>query len=139
MNPYCAVICLHNLGYQMKVLEGDQVAIRPSPNAEQAEMIREIRNDPQRACEAIQHLPQLCALNMPGNLKEYALKLFKGLKNEKQVQVLAVYYIRSTGATEWAFVPTDMAAHMAMLEITEYELEGVMYFECKEEGQRWGA
>ena len=137
MDAYSAVISLHNLGYQMMVLEGDQVAIKPAVSVQHASLIRAILSDPKAACNAIQHLPQLCVLIMPGYLKEYAADLFNAMKGNGQVQIMAIIYAKRTGETEWVFVPTDIVAHRTMLEILDFNWEGVIYLECKEEGQRW--
>lgn len=137
-NAYKAVIQLHNLGYQLKALEGDQVAIMPAVGADQAELIKSIRADPKSACEAIQYLPQLCVICMPGYLKEYVYDLFCAMHENEQVQIVAIFCNRSTMETEWVFISTDAVAHRTMLEIMDFEWEGVNYLECQEEGQRWG-
>lgn len=137
-NAYKTVIKLHNLGYQLKVLEGDQVAIRPAVGADQAELIKSIRDDPRSACEAIQHLPHLCVICMPGCLKEYAYDLFGAMHENGQVQIVAIFCNRGTMETEWVFISTDAVVHRTMLEIMDFEWEGVSYLECQEEGQRWG-
>ena len=139
MDAYRAVISLHNLGYQLKALEGDQVAIKPTVKAEQAELIKAIRDDPKAACEAIRCLPQLCVMIIPGFLFEYATDLFGAMKENEQVQIVQIRYSRSTEETEWIFISTDAVAHRTMLEIMDYKWEGVSYLECEEEGQRWGA
>lgn len=138
MDAYRAVISLHNLGYQLKALEEDQVAIKPAVKAEQAELIKAIRDDPKAACRAIQYLPQLCVMIIPGCVKEYAATLFGALKENGQAQIVRIIYCRSTGETEWVFISTDAVAHKAMLEIMDCEWKGVKYLECEEEGQRWG-
>ena len=137
MDAYCAVISLHNLGYQLKALDGDRVAISPAVKIEHAELIRAMRNDPKEACKAIQHLPHLCVLIMPGIVKQFALDLFTALKDDQYVQIVFVKYCRNTSDTEWVFTKTHSIAHKTMMEILELEW-GVKYFECKEEGQRWG-
>ena len=92
MEAYRAVILLHNLGYQLKALEGDQVAIRPTVSAEYAELIQAIRDEPKAACKAIQHLPNLCLMIFPAALKKYAADLFKVLKEDGYVQIVVIRY-----------------------------------------------
>ena len=133
MDAYCAVIQLHNLGYQLKALEGDQVAIKPAARAEHAEMIRAIRKEAPASCRAIPHLPHLCAVIMPGILKEYAADLFRIMQMHNAVQIVAIRYCRSTGATEWVYVPKNSTARRTMFEIRE-DKWGECY-ECKTEGQ----
>ena len=133
MDAYAAVICLHNLGYQLRALEGDQVAMRPAGKAEHAEMIRAILKEPKAACRAIQHIPQLCMVIMPAMLKEYAADLFSVLKENEQAQIVAVRYSRSTEQTEWIFLPEHEIARRTMQDILGLDW-GVVYLECKEEG-----
>lgn len=135
MDAYAAVICLHNLGYQLKALEGDQVAMKPGGKAEHAEMIRAILKEPKAACRAIQYLPQLCMVIMPAMLKEYAADLFSALKENEQAQIVAVRYSSSTEQTEWIFLPEHEIARRTMQDILGLDW-GVVYLECKEEGQR---
>ena len=135
MDAYAAVICLHNLGYLLKALEGDQVAMKPAGKVEHAEMIRAILKEPKAACRAIQYLPQLCMVIMPAMLKEYAADLFSALKENEQAQIVAVRYSRSTEQTEWIFLPEHEIARRTMQDILGLDW-GVVYLECKEEGQR---
>lgn len=135
MDAYAAVICLHNLGYQLKALDGDQVAMKPAGKAEHAEMIRAILKERKAACKAIQYLPQLCMVIMPAMLKEYAADLFGALQENKQAQIVAIRYSQSTEQTEWMFVPTHEIARRTMQDILGLEW-GVVYLECKTEGQR---
>lgn len=135
MDAYAAVICLHNLGYQLKALEGEQVAMKPAGKAEHVEMIRAILKEPKAACRAIQHIPQLCMVIMPAMLKEYAADLFSALKENEQAQIVAVRYSRSTEQTEWIFLPEHEMARRTMQDILGLDW-GVVYLECKAEGQR---
>ena len=137
MEAYMAVISLHNLGYQLTALEGDQVAIKPALKAEHAEMIRAIREDARAACKAIQCLPHLCAAIMPAPLNDFAETFFRGMQEKGYVRIVAIRYCRASGATEWVYVPTHKKGYKAVKETTE-DGWGVIYSECKEEGQRWG-
>ncbi len=136
MDAYCAVIQLHNLGYQLIALEGDHVAIKPAARAEDAELIRAIRKEARAACRAIPHLPHLCAVIMPGILKEYAADLFRIMQANQQLQIVAIRYCRSTGATEWVYVPISDTARRTMNEIRE-DKWGECY-ECKTEREQGG-
>ena len=106
-----AVIGLHNQGYTLKAGEGNQVMIHPAVTEAQAAQIMAIRKGMKEARRAIQHLPQLCVVIMPGVLKEYAADLFSAMQEHEHVQIIAIRYHRGTGETEWAYVPMDETAH----------------------------
>ena len=135
MDAYQAVITLYNLGYQLMALEGDQVAIKPTAGEEHEELISAIRKEPQAACKAIQHLPQLCMMILPAELKHYAADLFKRLKESGYLQIVAIRFSKQTGTTEWVYVPQHSIARKTMIGIMNFGWEGVKYFECQEEGQ----
>lgn len=138
MDAYCAVISLHNLGYQLKALESDQVAIRPAPKEEHVDLIRAIRKEAQAACEAIQHLPNLWAVLIPETpwLRSYTLSLFQAMKETGYGRIIAIRYFKATGATEYVFQLLHPAAYKALQDFIENEW-GKSY-ECKEERQRRG-
>ena len=136
MDAYCAVISLHNLGYQLKALDGDQVAIRPEMKAEHAALIKAIRNEPKEACKAIKHLPHLCAIVVPNEtwLRNVTVTLFKGMKETGYGNIIAIRYFKATGATEYVFECLHEVGYKALQDWKEW---GDCY-ECKEERQRWG-
>ena len=138
VEAYRAVISLHNSGYQLKVLEGDQVAIKPAVKAEHAEMIMAIREEPQEACRAIQCLPHLCMVIMhsPEVLRDYAADLFGILKQNGYINLIKIRHCLRTGETAWIYEPIHKKGYEAMQDIIEYGWGE--YFECKEEGKRWG-
>ena len=134
MDAYRAVISLYNLGYQLKALDGDHVAIRPTVNREHTELIQPIKDDPEAACKAIRHLPQLRLFIFPADLRCYAADLFDALIGNGYVQMVAIRYARSTGQTEWVFIPTDSMADRTAQEIIDFNWEGVIYIECQKKG-----
>ena len=138
MDAYRAVIQLHNLGYQLKALEGDQVAIRPAVKAEHAELIMAIRKEAREACKAIQHLPHLCAVVVSKEtwLRKVMLTLFQGMQETGYGSIIAIRFFRATGATEYVFECLHAVGYKALQDI-EKDKMGECY-ECKEEGQRWG-
>lgn len=133
-----AVIGLHNQGYALKAGEGNQVMIQPAVTEAQAAQIMAIRRGMKEARRAIQHLPQLCVVIMPGVLKEYAADLFSAMQEYEHVQIIAIRYHRGTGETEWAYVPMDEIAHRTIQELLDYGW-GVIRIECEKEGQCRGA
>lgn len=138
MDAYCAVISLHNLGYQLKALDGDQIAIRPSAAKEHAELIMALRKEPQKACRAIQHLPHLCAVIIPQQnwIRQYAVGIFKALQETGYGRIVAIRFSRATKETEWVYVPLHAVGYHALQDIIENKWGD--YYECQEEGQRWG-
>ncbi len=137
MDAYCAVIQLHNLGYQLKALEGDQVAIRPAVKAEHAELITAIRKDARAACRAIQHLPRLCAVKISSEawLRDFSLTLFKGMQESEYARIIAIRFFRATGATVYVFECLHAVGYKALQDIEKEEM-GECY-ECKEERHGW--
>ena len=133
MDAYCAVIQLHNLGYQLKALEGDQVAIRPTVKEEHAELVRAIRKESPAACRAIQHLPHLCAAVIPAEpwMRNITFKIFQAMKETVSGHIIAIRFFKESGATEYVFQPMNEVAHRAFQDISEW---GECY-ECKTEGQ----
>ena len=131
MDAYCAVIRLHSLGYQLKALDGDQVAIKPAAKEEHAELIRAIRKEAQAACKAIQHLPNLCAVVIPAEswLRNITLKVFQAMKETGYGRIIAIRYFRGSGATEYVFQPLHAVAYKAFQDLKEW---GECY-ECKTE------
>lgn len=136
MDAYCAVIKLHSLGYQLKVLNGTQIAIRPTVKEEHTELIRAIRKETQAACRAIQHLPHLCAVVVPAEpwLRRIALGVFQAMKETGYGRIIAIRYFTETGATEYVFQPLHPVAEKALQDFIENEW-GECY-ECQKEGQR---
>lgn len=131
MDAYCAVIKLHSLGYQLKALDGDQVAIRPAVKEEHAELIRAIRKEARAACKAIQHLPDLCAVVIPAEswLRNITLKVFQAMKETGYGRIIAIRYFRGSGATEYVFQPLHAVTYKAFQDLKEW---GECY-ECKTE------
>ena len=135
MDAYCAVIRLHSLGYQLKALEVDQVAIRPAVKKEHRELIMTIRKEAQAACVAIRHLPNLCAVVIPAEpwLRRFALGVFQAMKETGYGRIITIRYFRGSGATEYVFQPLHAVAEKALQDFIENEW-GECY-ECKTEGQ----
>lgn len=137
MDAYRAVISLHNYGYQLKALERNQVAIMPAVKKEHVELIRAIRNEPDKACEAIQHLPYLCAVLVSDNkyLREFIMTLFHELKEIGYCRIFTIRFSKSTGETEYVFECLNAIGYKTLQEISD-EKWGDCY-ECKEERERW--
>lgn len=135
MDAYCAVIQLHNLGYQLKALEGDQVAIKPAWKEEHADLIRAIQKEASAACRAIQYLPYLCAVVIPAEswLRSIALGAFQAIKEEGYGRIIAIRYFRGSGSTEFVFQPLHSIAYKTLQDFIENEW-GECY-ECKTERQ----
>ncbi len=139
MDAYCAVISLHNLGYQLKALEGDQVAIMPEVKTEHAALIRAIRKEPKEACQAIQHLPHLCVMVISNEewIRNATVKLFQGMQETGYGRIIIIRFFKATGSTEFVFECLHPVAYKALQEYTEERWADC--YECKEERQRWGA
>jgi hypothetical protein len=135
MDAYSAVISLHNLGYQLKALDGDQVAIKPEVQAEHVALISAIRKETKEACKAIQYLPYLCAIVISNEtcLRNVTLTLFQALIENGYCRIIALRYFRSTGATEYVFQCLHEVCYNALQDWKEWS----DCYECKEEGQRW--
>ncbi len=137
MDAYRAVISLHNLGYQLKALGENRVAIMPAAKKEHAELIKAIRNEPEKACNAIQHLPRLCVLVASDErwLREYLRVLFSELKEIGYCRILAIRFYKATGQTEYVVECLDAIGYRTLQEISEEKWGD--FYECKEERERW--